>query len=206
MPPTPVVPDGPTPTPISTVASGGMTSAEAGSTVNLEPPTPSPLFPRDLRSLFKLSPSDASTLVKEYGLGEITAPPSSEPPEKEKSSPEASSATATTPSKKNKEKKQNKEAAEEAVEDPGDIESREHNLNRFMAHIGVRAYLPPRPLTPKVLAWMFFYGGRSRSSWFRHRCRNYRREHHPRAHASCCLHLLQVLARSSVASEAPRLN
>jgi len=65
-------------------------------------PTASPLFPRDLKSLFALKSEEAQTLVKEYGLAE--------------------QATPITPI-----------IAEGAVP----TESRERNLNKFMAHIGV---------------------------------------------------------------------
>jgi hypothetical protein len=55
----------PTPFPISREAS-----------LNEAAPTPSPLFPRDLKALFALRPEEAETLVKEYGLGEHAAPAS----------------------------------------------------------------------------------------------------------------------------------
>ncbi|KAJ6497742.1 hypothetical protein C8R45DRAFT_138091 [Mycena sanguinolenta] len=68
------------------------------------PPTPSPLFPRDLKALFALNSEDAEVLVRDYGLGG-EAPP-------------------VTPIV--------------ALMTPGaEADSRERNLNRFMAHIGV---------------------------------------------------------------------
>ncbi|KAF8178563.1 hypothetical protein K438DRAFT_1977800 [Mycena galopus ATCC 62051] len=57
MPPTPL------PLPISREAS-----------IHEAAPTPSPLFPRDLKALFALRSEEAETLVKEYGLGEHAPP------------------------------------------------------------------------------------------------------------------------------------
>jgi hypothetical protein len=37
-------------------------------------PTASPLFPRDLKTLFALKSEEADTLVKEYGLGDQATP------------------------------------------------------------------------------------------------------------------------------------
>ncbi|KAJ7668526.1 hypothetical protein DFH06DRAFT_202446 [Mycena polygramma] len=64
-------------------------------------PTASPLFPRNLKSLFALRSEEAETLVKEYGLGDQAVP--------------------ITP----------------IVAQGTEPDSRERNLNKFMAHIGV---------------------------------------------------------------------
>ncbi|KAF7362177.1 hypothetical protein MVEN_00563800 [Mycena venus] len=59
----------PTPAPISRQASlTGQTSLREIT------PTPSPLFPRDLKALFALRSEEAQTLVKEYGLSEEAVP------------------------------------------------------------------------------------------------------------------------------------
>ncbi|KAK7057515.1 hypothetical protein R3P38DRAFT_2841402 [Favolaschia claudopus] len=81
-------------------SAGSVPPARISRTVshNEEPPTPSPLFPRDLKALFALKPEEAQTLVDEYGLGKQAVP--------------------ATP-----------------IVEVGD--SRERNLNKFMAHIGV---------------------------------------------------------------------
>lgn len=81
--------------------------AAAPAEIVLEPPTPSPLFPRDLTSLMRLNPDDATALVREYGLEPLQIP-------------EYSSLG---------------EGFEAAKKEPQS--SREENLNRFLSHIGV---------------------------------------------------------------------
>nr|GAT57891.1 predicted protein [Mycena chlorophos] len=73
--------------------------------VDETPPTASPLFPRDLQTLFALKSEEAETLVREYKLDDVAVP--------------------TTPI--------DSPAPSEAAVDV----SRERNLNKFMAHIGV---------------------------------------------------------------------
>ncbi|KAJ7125053.1 hypothetical protein C8R44DRAFT_130262 [Mycena epipterygia] len=76
----------------------------------------SPLFPRDLKTLFALRSEEAQTLVKEYGLGEQPTP--------------------ITPI-----------VAEGATNEP---DSRERNLNKFMAHIGVSRRRGPNARLPRL--------------------------------------------------------
>ncbi|KAH8087875.1 hypothetical protein BXZ70DRAFT_875678, partial [Cristinia sonorae] len=47
------------------------------SKIDLTPPTPSPLFPRDITGLMRLSPNEARTLVRDYGLEPLTIPETS---------------------------------------------------------------------------------------------------------------------------------
>lgn len=79
---------------------------------DVEPPTPSPLFPRNLADLFSLNPDEARTLASEYGLVRPTD-----------DSPILSPHQTRTPN---------------SASPDGDSQDREINLNRFMAHIGVR--------------------------------------------------------------------
>ncbi|KII95749.1 hypothetical protein PLICRDRAFT_227669 [Plicaturopsis crispa FD-325 SS-3] len=81
-------------------------------------PTPSPFFPRDLASLFALGPDSARLLVQEYGLIDQGQSPVEE---------RQNISAARTPST------------------PGSGDSREANLNRFMAHIGVPFKMVPAP-------------------------------------------------------------
>jgi hypothetical protein len=76
-----------------------------------EAPTPSPLFPRNIADLFAMGPDDARKLVADYGLVEDIP----------HDSPGSSSANNRSP------------------ESPADTQDIHLNLNRFMAHIGVRS-------------------------------------------------------------------
>ncbi|KAJ7072615.1 hypothetical protein C8F01DRAFT_1104627 [Mycena amicta] len=80
------------------------------------PSTASPLFPRDLQSLFALKSEEAETLVHQYGLGDLGLP--------------------VTPLL----------AQAEVCND----DSRERNLNKFMAHIGVSRHRVPNPRFPRL--------------------------------------------------------
>jgi hypothetical protein len=75
----------------------------------LDPPTPSPAFPQDLKALFSLDAEAAKTLVTDYGLDD----------------------GAPLPGTKNNLKV-------ETDLKKGVKGSRDQNVNRFMAHIGVR--------------------------------------------------------------------
>lgn len=74
------------------------------------PPTPSPLFPRNIANLFAMSPNDARQLVLDYGLVN----------NKDKGDSPGQSL-----------------AKEKLPESPADAQDIHGNLNRFMAHIGV---------------------------------------------------------------------
>ncbi|TCD66529.1 hypothetical protein EIP91_001249 [Steccherinum ochraceum] len=88
--------------------------------IDLTPPTPSPLFPRDLTSLMRLSPSDAKVLVREYGLEPLQIQIPEVPLLGEGFGP---------------------------FSEPQS--SREEDLNRFMSHIGVGFHLVPGPNAPR---------------------------------------------------------
>jgi hypothetical protein len=105
--PSPNLPPVPAPTPATTVRPKLTLPDE------LPPPTPSPLFPRNIADLFAMSPDEARRLVADYGLVEDIYDPSGSSPASKKS-PESSV-------------------------DTQDIHV---NLNRFMAHIGVRPQCP----------------------------------------------------------------
>lgn len=73
------------------------------------PPTPSPLFPHDLKTLFKLGPEDARILLRQYGLSSGVSSP-------------------ITPKPKGlANENENEGTSSDHVED----------MNKFMAHIGV---------------------------------------------------------------------
>ncbi|THH30881.1 hypothetical protein EUX98_g3320 [Antrodiella citrinella] len=88
--------------------------------IDLTPPTPSPLFPRDLTGLMRLSPDDARALVREYGLEPLQIPEAGLFGE-----------------------------GFIGFGDDGPKSSREEDLNRFMSHIGVGFHLVPGPNAPR---------------------------------------------------------
>lgn len=106
--PSPYMPAAPAPTPTTT-------APPAISLPEIEPPTPSPLFPRKLTDLFILSPDATRRLVLDYGL---VGPES----DSYDDSPTEPSMPVT----------------------PVDADmintNRDKNLNKFMAHIGVSSY------------------------------------------------------------------
>jgi hypothetical protein len=106
VPPTPIAPTPPLSTPTATQNAGYKVSGD--SIFTLEPPSPSPLFPPDLKALFSLKDEEAQTLVQHYGLQDGASSPAASPLHLRPTLVEE------TP-----------------------IESREKNLNLFMAHIGV---------------------------------------------------------------------
>jgi len=129
----------PTPKSTSTSAEGGR--GDGG--LALEHPTASPLFPRDLKSLFSLGPDEARTLVRDYDIdGKETGKTSPGNETKGDSSALKSPNTSADTTGVNG-------AADSASN------SREHNLTKFMAYIGVRAYLSlsfPRSPPPLILS------------------------------------------------------
>lgn len=103
--------------------------------INLVPPTPSPLFPRDLKALFSLSPDTAKKLLADYGLDDSASDPSPvSPSNTEKASPSSSKASKKTPASATGSDKtlvgdnNNKGTTGEA------------DLNKFMLHIGVSTF------------------------------------------------------------------
>ncbi|GLB37396.1 hypothetical protein LshimejAT787_0404470 [Lyophyllum shimeji] len=104
----------------------------------LVPPTPSPLFPRDLKSLFALGPDAARSLLHDYGLYN----PSSAVP-----SP-------------NTEKPRMRAVPDTGLNTPEDsptfenCASREQDINKFMAHIGVPYLMVPAPRPRNVPAFV----------------------------------------------------
>lgn len=100
----------------------------------LLPPTPSNLFPRTLKTLFSLKSEDARLLLREYGIDESPSPKSPKPVAMKRAQ-SSSAAPATSPAS----------SVDTLVEDGG---SREQDINKFMAHIGVRAYYNCLVLAP----------------------------------------------------------
>ncbi|KAF7428163.1 hypothetical protein PC9H_007384 [Pleurotus ostreatus] len=138
------VPAVPLPTP--------MTAAPAsfsGPRSSLVPPTPSALFPKDLQTLLRYDAQRARQLLADYGLIEETSesPSGSEVPP---SGSKSLQTPATTPSTV-KAKKENKDAKKDGKKgkDPAPEEvsdgTREADLTKFMAHIGVPMKMVPNP-------------------------------------------------------------
>jgi len=141
MTPLSVFPHGPTPTPIKRTTSRDLAI----------PPTPSLLFPRDLKSLFSLKPEAAKKLLREYGLASGNSTPLLEKPKVPL--PHVVEETATSPG-----------GWDLDIEDPSDMDevdeenAAEHveGMNKFMAHIGVRG-IPiglTRRLTPRQVPFL----------------------------------------------------
>lgn len=104
--------------------SGGFESPM--SALDVEHPTPSPLFPRDLASLARLQPEEAKALVFDYGLGVTRV---REPLPATTGSTNGKGVvkpTKTAPAK----------TANRAIE-----ESKEEVLNKFLSYIGVSVLL-----------------------------------------------------------------
>jgi len=125
MTPLSVFPHVPTPTPIKRTTSRDLAI----------PPTPSLLFPRDLKSLFSLKPEAAKKLLREYGLASGNSTPLLEKPKMPLEHVEEESATSPGG--------WDLDVEEPSDEDEVDEENAaEHveGMNKFMAHIGVRKY------------------------------------------------------------------
>lgn len=115
-----------TPTPFSSipkapVATPVRTTFRTSSTV---PPTPSPHFPRDLRTLFALGPDAARALLRDYGLDSPMLSPI-----KEEAKPK-------TPLK-NKTSGSSVTSPRSAEDSDDEATSHAQDMNKFMAHIGV---------------------------------------------------------------------
>jgi hypothetical protein len=113
-------------TPITAVAMS--TPSTSTSTVDeVGPLTPSPLFPRDMASLFKLGPDDARALVRDYGLLEDIPEENGEAEVvRLNGSPTCSGTGSATPG-----------GSPDVERMPEANVTRERDLSRFMAHIGV---------------------------------------------------------------------
>jgi hypothetical protein len=101
---------------------------------DFEPPTPSPLFPRDLATLLKFGPNEARTLAKDYGLLADIPEERSENVEISgvRQDDDAGNGLGTEANTGSDGSSIDKQIAEEKTLD------RERNISRFMAHIGVR--------------------------------------------------------------------
>ncbi|KAG6866225.1 hypothetical protein C0991_007250 [Blastosporella zonata] len=95
----------------------------------LVPPTPSPLFPRDMRSLFALGPDAAKQLLNDYGLQNTSAAPSPSKTDGHRIRV-ATQTGLNTP-------------VTSPVIEPHT--TREEDINKFMAHIGVPYLMVPAP-------------------------------------------------------------
>ncbi|KAG6831779.1 hypothetical protein H0H92_007931 [Tricholoma furcatifolium] len=120
------IPDAPVPTPMVTTVPAVVFSGGSKQFFELVPPTPSPLFPRDMKSLFALGPDAAKRLLNEYGLGTASATPS---PSLEHAVKLVTDTGLHTPE----------------VSPIVSSTSREEDINRFMAHIGVPLRMVPVP-------------------------------------------------------------
>lgn len=106
-------------------AAGRWTGRTPLSAVQLEPPTPSPLFPRDLSKLTRLSPTETKELMRDYKLVKVRRVV------RKKGATGESSQEMSTPV-------DDKEG--EVVEVVEDDEPREETLNRFLSYIGVSLF------------------------------------------------------------------
>ena len=113
-------------TPIAAVAMS--TPSTSTSTVDeVGPLTPSPLFPRDMASLFKLGPDEARALVRDYGLLEdIPEENGDSEVVRVNGSPNRSDTGLAAPG-----------GSPDLRRMPEENVTRERDLSRFMAHIGV---------------------------------------------------------------------
>lgn len=87
--------------------------------LDIEPPTPSPLFPRDLTSLIRLGPEEAKALMEDYGLVRVRYP-----------------TTLLLPIL-GEDEEDVEQKPEVFAEEPVVEESREESINRFLSYIGV---------------------------------------------------------------------
>ncbi|KAF9501783.1 hypothetical protein BDN71DRAFT_1584836 [Pleurotus eryngii] len=138
------VPAVPLPTP--------MTAAPpsfSGPRSSLVPPTPSALFPKDLQTLLRYDAQRARQLLADYGLIEETSESPSGlevPPSGSKSlqTPVTTPSTAKTKKENKDTKKDVKRGKDPAPEEVSDG-TREADLTKFMAHIGVPMKMVPNP-------------------------------------------------------------
>jgi hypothetical protein len=113
----------PAPTPIKRSTSNSFKGAYSFETV--VPPTPSPRFPRDLKTLFSLGVEEARTLLREYGLTSgVSSPVTPRPRGIPVVGDDGGSADANG-----------------EMSDEGHVQ----DMNKFMAHIGVPYLMIPPP-------------------------------------------------------------
>lgn len=105
--------------------------------LEIEPPTPSPLFPRDLTSLIRLGTEEARALVRDYGLVRVRYP--KQPPQAPPQAPSENALDITTEEIEadDREGQQHLKEVEVVGEPIIEEESREESLNRFLSYIGV---------------------------------------------------------------------
>jgi hypothetical protein len=111
----------PAPTPIKRSTSNSFKGAYSFETI---PPTPSPRFPRDLKALFQLGVEDARKLLREYGLASAVSSPITPKP---RGLPDVGEGGGTSGSAD----------ANGEISDEGHVQ----DMNKFMAHIGVRYFV-----------------------------------------------------------------
>ncbi|KAF8161239.1 hypothetical protein B0H34DRAFT_372103 [Crassisporium funariophilum] len=122
----------PAPTPIKRSTSNLYRGVHVLETV---PPTPSPLFPRDLKSLFKLGAGDARALLQQYGLISAVSSPSTERP-KHRGLSNVNEEDITSALDSHTEVVDDDEVAAAGYAE---------DMNKFMAHIGVPFLMIPPP-------------------------------------------------------------
>lgn len=100
-----------------------MIPGGSNQSIQVTPPTPSPLFPRDLKSLFALGPDATRRLLRDYGIDskDEQSPATDEPRPK-------AALRSSIP--------------ESLTGSPLELDDEHHeqDIHRFMFHIGVRAY------------------------------------------------------------------
>jgi len=106
--------------------------------IDIEPPTPSPFFPKNLGSLLKMKPEDARALVKDYGLEDIV-----EEQQNENQEPASVEANGNKTPEQH-ENSTNTTATSNSTGEGGGVDNdndndndHQRNLKRIMVHIGV---------------------------------------------------------------------
>ncbi|EAU91474.2 hypothetical protein CC1G_01963 [Coprinopsis cinerea okayama7 len=108
-------------------------------------PTPSALFPKDLKSLFALGPDATKILLKEYGLESTTPSPTAE--EANLGAPKMQRRASSNKSKAATAASQQPSIPEESDVEEEDVQLEAHvqDMNKFMSHIGVPFLMVPPP-------------------------------------------------------------
>jgi len=119
--------------PTPTTGDGSTTPTTTTSTLDDYPLTPSPLFPRDMAALFKLGSDEARMLMKDYGLEGIPEEPDDV---------QIGGGTNGTDNPDTPVASPTRRSAEESA-------TRERDLSRFMAHIGVPFRMVPQKSSRK---------------------------------------------------------
>ncbi|KAI0752988.1 hypothetical protein C8Q80DRAFT_488697 [Daedaleopsis nitida] len=124
--------------PRTSISADGLGGPRVG---EIEAPTPSPLFPRDLMSLVSLGPDDAKTLVRDYGLvsyegDEATDDQLHAAAVRRRGDPQGSRPDSTATN-----------ASGQSWANAGLRGSREEDLNRFMRYIGADVFSSAHPTT-----------------------------------------------------------